>query len=754
MEIIIKKNFNKHLIDFTAPVKNALLQFEQGRLRFLLCIDQQGLLKGVLTPGDINRWLIAEGNNSLNVSVRDISNLEPTAVYEGADVSQIKRLLRTVSFVPVLDKKGRLTALATRRSEEDCVFIGGREVGPGRPCFVIAEIGNNHNGDLGLAKRLIDHAHKSGADCVKFQMRDLNTLYSNAGNNLDPQQSLGTQYTLDILRKFQLNPEQLFEAFDYCISLGLIPLCTPWDEVSASRLEEYGLSAYKVASADLTNQKLLKLLSSTGKTLICSTGMSREDEIIEAVGLLQNLGATFALLHCNSTYPTPFKDINLNYISRLKEIGRCVVGYSGHERDIFVSVAAVAKGANIIERHLTLNRSMEGNDHKISLLPDEFSRLVEGVRQIETALGDAHFRELSQGEMMNRVTLAKSVFINCDLRVGEKFSTEMLQVMSPGHGLQPNRLQDLIGMPAKRKLRAGDILFPSDLEDGPREPRPYKFHSKWGLPVRHHDYKKLSENTNPTLLELHLSYRDLELDHSVFFPEQLGVGLVVHAPELFEHDHTLDLTSLSSKYRQKSIDEMRRVIELAKLLGKRFSSTSTPVKIVTNVGGFSQDAPLSASEILTRLNILRESLAELNDPEVEILPQTMPPFPWHFGGQRFHNLFVEPNQIRAFCEELGIRVCLDVSHSKLACNKLGIYFQAFLQEVLPTTAHLHIADSLHLDGEGLQIGEGEIDFLALGMARRRLAPDSSWIIEVWQGHENNGEGFWMGLERLEQLQVF
>ena len=131
----------------------------------------------------------------------------------------------------------------------------------------------------------------------------------------------------------------------------------------------------------------------------------------------------------------------------------------------------------------------------------------------------------------------------------------------------------------------------------------------------------------------------------------------------------------------------------------------------------------------------------------------MPPFPWHFGGQRFHNLFVEPAEIVAFCEELNLRICLDVSHSKLACNQHKISFQRFLEQVLPHTAHLHLADAKGVDGEGLAIGEGQIDFYALGEAMKQYAPKASWIPEIWQGHENQGEGFWSALERLEQNQV-
>ena len=289
----------------------------------------------------------------------------------------------------------------------------------------------------------------------------------------------------------------MFAAFDYCKERDILPLCTPWDLESLTLLEKYGMPAYKVASADLTNHDLLRALAKTGKPLICSTGMSTESEITETVSFLQRLGAMYALLHCNSTYPAPFKDVNLAYIDRLKELGDCPVGYSGHERDINVAIAAVAKGAKIIEKHFTLDKSMEGNDHKVSLLPEEFKAMLQGIRQVEEALGTAGERRLSQGELMNRETLAKSLVVNCDLQVGQEITADMIDVKSPGQGLQPNRKSDLIGLTVKRNMKAGDFFYLSDLVQEQVQARNYKFKRPWGIPVRYHDFKTISVKNQP-----------------------------------------------------------------------------------------------------------------------------------------------------------------------------------------------------------------------------------------------------------------
>ena len=748
--MIFDRNIARYCIGPGLSLKAALRHMDREKLRILLCTNERGELSGVVTPGDVNRWLIADHANTLTVPVADVCNRNPCVLPEGSASRRIDQNLDRFPFIPLVDERNRPVALAMRRHLHKGIQLGDFRLEEAGSTFVIAEIGNNHNGKLDTALRLIDCAKEAGADCAKLQMRDMGALYASAGRAEDPRGNLGTQYTLDLLHRFQLSLEEFNKVFDHCQDLGLIPLCTPWDEPSVIRLEEYGLPAYKIASADLTNHKLVKAVINTNKPLICSTGMAREAEIVETVRLLQRSGSAYVLLHCNSTYPTPFKDINLAYLNRLKEIGECMVGYSGHERDIFVPVAAVALGAKVIEKHLTIDRSMEGSDHKISLLPGEFARMVEGIRQVEQSMDTVRTRQPSQGELMNRANLAKSVFASCDIAKGQNIESSMLDVRSPGHGLQPNRMTELIGLTAPRDMRRGDVFYSADVDGGSVKPRSFDFKNAWGLPVRHHDYHKFIAASNPRLLEFHLSYRDLELEHASFFEGPLPLRLVVHAPELFAGDHILDLTSPDETYRQHSIQQMRQVIEVTKRLRVFFKDVEGSVGIVANIGGFSQDEPLSQNHCEQRLELLLRSLSALEDPDIELWPQTMPPFPWHFGGQRFHNLFLRPSDIARFCSVNKRRVCLDVSHSKLACNHFGWSFQRFLEQVLPYTAHLHLADASGVDGEGLQIGEGEIDFYAVSAAIQTYAPTASWIPEIWQGHENNGEGFWIALDRLEK----
>ena len=219
------------------------------------------------------------------------------------------------------------------------IRIGRRSIGNGQPCYVIAEVGNNHNGDFDRAIALVDAAVAAGADCAKFQMRKLDEVYR-ASSLSGKDDDLAVEYTLDLLRRFELTTEQQRRVAAYCASKDIQYLCTPWDASSVATLETFGVQAYKVASADLTNLPLLAKLAATNKTLIVSTGMSTSEEIRAAAEFLDDRSAQYVLLHCQSTYPAALHNIHLRFMETLREI-HPFVGYSGHERGIAVSILSL-----------------------------------------------------------------------------------------------------------------------------------------------------------------------------------------------------------------------------------------------------------------------------------------------------------------------------------------------------------------------------------------------------------------------------
>jgi sialic acid synthase SpsE/sugar phosphate isomerase/epimerase len=721
-----------------------------GANKILFVVDNQFRLVGSLTDGDFRRWIQEQSTLDLTVPVLSVCYKSVRFIEDSASERQMADMLSSaVTHLPVVDVEKRVVAIACFKAQD--ITIGSFNINAESRAFTIAEIGNNHNGSIELAKKLVDLAVDAGADCAKFQMRDLASLYSNAGDSNDDAEDLGSQYVLDLLSRFQLNDQEFYTVFDYCKEQGLAVLCTPFDVVSTDKLADYGVEAFKVASADLTNHDLLRHIASNNKPMIVSTGMATEAEIIDAVSVLSAVSAQYILLHCNSTYPAPFKDINLNYMERLAEIGGCLVGYSGHERGISIPMAAVANGAKVIEKHFTVDNTMEGNDHKVSLLPDEFKTMVQSIREIEEALGSSKPRTLSQGELMNRETLAKSVVTKTDINAGEIITAEMLDICSPGKGLSPYRKKELIGKKSCRDMKVGDFFFGSDIEQKQVKANKYSFKLPFGIPVRYHDVNTLGAMSNFDMLEFHLSYKDMDVDLSKYFDESKSydIGFAVHAPELFTGDHTLDLCSHDEEYRKRSIKELQRVVDVARSLKKYFPKTERPV-IVCNVGGYTNNGFLTESERTKCYALLAESLKQIDAEGVELIPQSMPPFPWHFGGQQYHNLFVSAEDIVKFCKDQNMRICLDVSHSKLACNYYNWDFVDFIERTAPYSPHHHIADADGSDGEGLQIGDGIIDFEIMNEQLSRLSPLSTWIPEIWQGHKNNGEGFWVALERLER----
>jgi len=749
--MIIERDIRRFCVVSDDSIASALSRIDAQREGFVLVIDDSGVLEGMLTDGDVRRWLLKESRVDMNQPVSTIVNRDCTTAQESESDENIGRLLSSkIKFVPILDNRRRLISIARRRSLLEGVRVGDRFISDETPVFVIAEIGINHNGSEETACRLINAACEARVDAVKFQMRHVSALYRTLPTQSLTAEDLSAQYTLNLLAKFELSTDVMLRLFDYAKARGVIPLCTPWEEESLRVLEEYGMPVYKVASADLTNHPFLRKLAKTHKPLLLSTGMANEHEILASVKLLKQCGASYALLHCNSTYPAPFKDVNLRYLPHLKKIGGCPVGYSGHERGTYIAVAAVCQGACIIEKHITLDRSLEGTDHRASLLPDEFKSMIEGVRQVEASLGSGQAREMSQGEMMNRSNLAKSLIAGCEIKEGDVIDESKIEIRSPGRGLQPNRLSELVGRRAKHSFTKGDFFFDSDIEQRVAIPRPYHFSRPWGLTVRWHDFKTIMAQSNPNFLEFHLSVKDMDEDFLKFFDAPLDLDLKVHSPDTFNGDHLLDLANPNDKHRSRSIKELQRVIDLTRALKPFFKQTKRPM-IIASLGGFSTDGFLSQSEVKKRYQLLAASYSELDSDGVEIIGQTLPPFPWYFGGQMYLNLFVKPEDTAEFCRENGLRLCFDISHSKLACNHFKFSFANFVDVIAPHAAHLHMADARGVDGEGLQVGEGDIDFVALCRQLHSLCPTASFMPEIWQGHKNHGEGFWTALERLEKI---
>lgn len=277
--------------------------------------------------------------------------------------------------------------------------------------YIIAEIGINHNGDMGIAKKLIDIAAVAGCDAVKFQKRNPDVCVPEHQKSVMRQTPWGEMTYLDYKYKVEFEKEEYDEIDRYCKEKGIAWTASPWDLDSLAFLMEYDVPFIKLPSAHLTNLELIKASKETGKKVILSTGMSTLEEIDDAVKILRDhdenfdtFSDNFALLHCNSTYPAPLEELNLKCVQTLRELYNCEVGYSGHEFRLGTTVAAVYLGATILERHITLDRTMWGSDHMASVEPQGLIKLVRGVRELEAALGDGHVG-VTEGEKVVRKKL-------------------------------------------------------------------------------------------------------------------------------------------------------------------------------------------------------------------------------------------------------------------------------------------------------------------------------------------------------------
>jgi N-acetylneuraminate synthase len=267
--------------------------------------------------------------------------------------------------------------------------------------------------------------------------------------------------------------------------------------------------------------------------------------------------------------------------------------------------------------------------------------------------------------------------------------------------------------------------------------------------VRYHDHAALAEQSNPDFLEFHFSYKDLDIDMADFFHAPIDMGFTTHLPDLFAGDFLVDLASMDRDIWTRSIAEVQRTINITRNLRRWFVRGDDPVMVIT-MGGFTRDRHIPASERDAKYARVADALDKLDADGVRIAAQTLPPYPWLMGGQQFHNLFLDPLDTAQFAADTGTALCFDASHTKLATNFLGIPFSDAIELLLPHTIHLHLVDARGIDGEGVQVGEGDIDWPDFASAMERLSPGVPFIPEIWQGHINSGEGFWTALDRLEK----
>jgi N-acetylneuraminate synthase len=332
------------------------------------------------------------------------------------------------------------------------LVIGNYLFSSAQPCLIIAEAGVNHNGQLELAQRLVDAAAQAGANAVKFQTFRAETLVTRSVSRAPYQERAGTSAQFEMLKSLELSYEYHQSLKSHCDKRGIEFMSTAYDEEAALFLKELGVRRIKIASADIVNRPLLEVVAQTGLPVIQSTGMANLSEVERAVRLLQAGGTEdITLLHCVTSYPLAVDQVNMRWMATLRQAFQLPVGYSDHTIGIEIPLMAVSLGAVIIEKHLTLDRTLEGPDHSASLEPEEFQRMVQAIRNVEQAFGEAPFGQAPQ-EIENVLPMRRSLHAAKSIKAGQVIQREDLAVLRPYVGLDPWLIDLVIGRRSRANI--------------------------------------------------------------------------------------------------------------------------------------------------------------------------------------------------------------------------------------------------------------------------------------------------------------
>lgn len=336
------------------------------------------------------------------------------------------------------------------------ISIANQDVGEGAPTFIIAEAGVNHNGSLKLAKKLINTAKTAGSDAIKFQAFQTSSLVTKKAKKASYQMDDLDESQYEMLKKLEMSEEDFYKLSEHALEKDIIFLSSPFDVESVDVLEKINLPAYKLASGEINNTQLLKYVEQTNKPIIMSTGMATIAEIKKALEFISDPDRVI-LLHCISEYPVSPEDVNLKFIKTLIRIFKLPVGFSDHTLGINIPIAAVTMGACLIEKHLTLDKNLVGPDHKASLEPKEFKRMIDAIREVEKAIGTGE-KILTKEERKIKKLVRKSIVANSDIENGTIIEENMISVKRPGTGIEPAFFLKIIGKRAKTNIKKDELI--------------------------------------------------------------------------------------------------------------------------------------------------------------------------------------------------------------------------------------------------------------------------------------------------------
>ncbi len=598
---------------------------------------------------------------------------------------------------------------------------------------IIAEIGINHLGSEETARKLIDAAAQAGAWGVKFQYRNLSNAYA------EVEREIGDELLLTEIQKNYLSPSKIILLSNYAKSKNIhsgISFFTPEDTDDFND-EIKRFDFFKIPSVEFANIKLIKHLEHFNKPCFISTGACNEP-LIEMVlpQLDQNIWTPF---HCISNYPVDLSNSKLGYLSYLKEKWGREFGYSSHDECWETCLLAMQLGASIIERHITLDKTADGLDHSSSSTPDEFLKLTRFAANLNLLLSGDGPRVPNQGELLNLQNLGRSYYALSDIAPGEIIPPEKLVLRAPRTGLGQEEAAHIFDTPTRKCLKSGRVLDRSVFEPSiavSEKALQFSRDNSISLPIRFHDLAMIESSFPIGRYEFHLSHRDLE---NTFNHTSLSKTneYSIHLPDYINSTQLIDPFSPDPAQREASFKVLDRTSELSMALQDHTG------KKVLIVGSFSA-VHTTLNDFYSRHS---ELLQDYHERGITILPQWLPPIAWYFGGSVPLKAMNNVADIK-YLKSLSIPICMDVCHLAMGDTVFNFSSKNVIDDLKSNIQHIHIADAIGYDGEGVAFGMGDIK--NQNAIHSAMKFECIKVIEVWQGHLNNGAGFAQAINSLDE----
>ena len=599
---------------------------------------------------------------------------------------------------------------------------------------IYAEIGINHDGKVDVARRLIREAAEAGVTGVKFQYRNLENAFS-----MDSKQ-IGDEILVSEITRNYLSSKSIDDLTVYAKSQGLEVGISFFNSLDIADFDGSitHFDFYKIPSVELCNIELVNKLLAYGKQVYVSLGCQSEADIEYA---FSNYTAdNWTALHCVSNYPVSLVNAKLGYLRHMANKWNRPFGYSSHDDNWEVCLMAMALGATVIERHITLSKDAQGLDHSTSSTPDEFKRLVLFAKNMSLISQGNGPRVLNQGEKLNLQNLGRSYYAKRSIKAGQAVTMDMLCLKSPCVGIGVREINRYLDRAPLKEVKSGAVLTKSAFETGPEmSERVLNFarSRKLSLPVRLHD-QKLMENRFPIgFFEFHLSFGEV-LSNPIVDHYGKENGYSVHLPDYINPTQLMDPFALDAEQARQSLDILKRTVNFARKL-QDHTGRAVPV-----VGSFS----VINSSLDDFYHKYSDLLERFRRQGVSVLPQWLPPVAWYFGGSVGLEVFNQQQDMDRIRDH-GMDICMDICHLAMGDALYKFDAASIIEKLRNNIRHLHLADASGVDGEGMQFGEGDPENrAALDIA---MDFDCMKVIEVWQGHLDEGAGFAKALNALADI---